>query len=65
MNVDMEEENYDDTNVRAIFDSMMNRIQIHKDEMELKNAQNGFMTWLQWYLGIRKHFVDLPFVDFK
>lgn len=59
------EDYYDDTNVKAIYDSMMNRSNKHKEEKELKKVQSSFKSWLKWYLGTQKVFVDLPFIDFK
>ena len=59
------EDYYDDTNVKAIYDSMMNRIVNAKQEKEMKKAQSSFKSWLKWYLGTQKVFVDLPFINFK
>ena len=59
------EEYYDDTNVKAIYDSMMNRVKEYKEEKEIKKFQNSFKHWLKWYLGINKTFADLPFIDFN
>ena len=46
------EEELDDLNVKSIYESMMSRIDEHKEEKYMKKAHNSYMAWLKWYLSI-------------
>lgn len=50
---------YDDTDVRAILDSMNRRNQVNKHNKIKKEIKNKYSYWLRWFIGIQSNLTDI------